>query len=86
MKLEEDPRVRVARRGFVLSWTYFTLFVAVMLGAAFGLGNEPLLFGLPRWVAVSCLIVPATFVLVLIPVVERLIPDIPLTDDEGDDS
>ena len=84
MKHAEDPRIRVARRAFALSWLYFTLFVAAMLGAAFGLGNEPLLLGLPRWVAVSCLIVPAAFVVLLIPLVERFIPDIPLGDDDGD--
>lgn len=86
MRNMEDPRIRVARRALALAWIYFTLFIAAMLGAAFGLGVEPLLFGLPRWVAVSCLIVPAAFVLLLIPVVERLIPDIPLTDDDGDSS
>ena len=40
MKNAEDPRIRVARRAFAPSWLYFTLFVAAMLGAAFGLGNE----------------------------------------------
>lgn len=84
MKHAEDPRIRVARRAFALAWVYFTLFVAAMLGAAFGLDIEPLLFGLPRWVAVACLIVPAAFVLLLIPVVEKFIPDIPLADDDGD--
>jgi uncharacterized membrane protein YhdT len=84
MKHAEDPRIRVARRAFALSWIYFTLFIAAMLAAAFGFDVEPLLFGLPRWAAASCLIVPAVFVLLLIPVVERFIPDIPLTDGDGD--
>ena len=84
MKHGEDPRIRVARRSLALSWVFYTLFVVVMLAAALGLGVEPLLFGLPRWVAVSCLIVPGVFVLLLIPMVERLIPDIPLGDDDGD--
>ncbi len=79
---EEDPRVRVARRGLALSWTFFSLFLAATLGAAAFFGDEPRWFGLPRWVALSCLIVPAAFVVALIPIVERLIPDIPLSDDD----
>ena len=44
---------------------------------------EPLLFGLPRWLALSSLVVPALFVLALIPIIEKGIPNIPLGDDEG---
>jgi uncharacterized membrane protein YhdT len=81
MQSEEDPRIKVARRGFVLSWTFFSVFLAVTLGAAALFGNEPHVFGLPRWVALSCIIVPAVFVVALIPIVEKLIPDIPLSDE-----
>jgi len=81
MQFEEDPRIKVARRGLVLSWTFFSVFLATVLGVAAGFGNEPLLFGLPRWVALSCLIVPVLFVAALVPIVEKLIPDIPLSDD-----
>ena len=83
--LEEDPRIRVAWRGFVFSWTFFTVFLASALGAAAAFGGEPLLFGLPRWVAVSCIIVPAGFVAGLIPLVEKLIPDVPLSDEDEED-
>lgn len=79
-QFEEDPRIRVARRGLVLSWTFFSVYLAAIIGVAAVFGNEPLLFGLPRWAALSCLIVPAVFVVVLIPIVEKLIPNIPLTD------
>jgi uncharacterized membrane protein YhdT len=82
MSFEEDPRIKVARRGFVLSWTFFTVFMIVTLWIAAALPNEPLLFGLPRWAALACIIVPAIFVGVLIPLVEKGIPDIPLTDDD----
>ena len=85
-RFEEDPRIRVARRGLVFSWTFFTVYLAATVGAAAAFGNEPLLFGLPRWVALSCLIVPAVFVVVLIPIVEKLIPDIPLTDGDEEAS
>ena len=82
MRLEEDPRIKVARRGLVLAWTFFTVFLAAAFGAAAAFNNEPLLFGLPRWVALSCIVVPAVFVVALIPIVEKLIPDISLSDDE----
>ncbi len=64
-QFEEDPRIRVARRGLVLSWTFFTVYLAAIIGVAAVFGNEPLLFGLPRWAALSCLIVPAVFVVAL---------------------
>jgi uncharacterized membrane protein YhdT len=80
MKIEEDPRIKVARRGLTLSWTFYSAFLAATLGAAALLGDLPHVFGLPRWVALSCVIVPGVFVVVLIPIVEWLIPDIPLSD------
>ena len=82
MRYEEDPRIKVARRGLVLAWTFFTVFLGTVLVAAAAFDNKPYLFGLPRWVALSCIIVPAVFVVALIPIVERLLPDIPLTDDQ----
>jgi uncharacterized membrane protein YhdT len=78
---EEDPRIRIARRGLAISWTFYTLFVAAMLAAAALLGDEPRWLGLPRWVVIACIAVPAAFVAALIPIVERSIPDIPLTDE-----
>ena len=80
--LEEDPRIKVARRGLVLSWSFYSVFLATALVSAAAFGNHPHLFGLPRWVTWACLIVPAAFVVVLIPIVEKLIPDIPLSDDD----
>jgi uncharacterized membrane protein YhdT len=82
MQFEEDPRIKVARRGFVLSWTFFSVFLATAFGVAAAFGNEPLLFGLPRWVALSCIVVPAGFVAALIPIVEKLIPDISLSEEQ----
>jgi uncharacterized membrane protein YhdT len=82
MQFEEDPRIKVARRSLVLAWTFYTVFLAAALITAAAFNNEPLLFGLPRWVALSCIVVPALFVLVLIPIVERLIPDISLSDED----
>ena len=82
MGFEEDPRIKVARRGLVLAWTFFTVFLAAALIGAAAFNNEPLLFGLPRWVALSCIIVPALFVVALIPIVEKLIPDISLSDED----
>jgi uncharacterized membrane protein YhdT len=77
---EEDPRIRVARRGLVVSWTFYSLFIAAMLGTAALLGDEPRWFGLPRWIVVACIAVPAAFVAALIPIVEKSIPDVSLAD------
>jgi uncharacterized membrane protein YhdT len=82
MQIEEDPRIKVARRGLVLAWTFFSVFLGAVLVVAAAFDNEPLLFGLPRWVALSCIVVPALFVVALIPIVEKLIPDISLSDDD----
>jgi uncharacterized membrane protein YhdT len=84
MKIEEDPRIKVARRGLILSWTFYSIFLAATLAAAALSGDGPHLFGLPRWVALSCVVVPALFVAALVPIVEWLIPNIPLTDDRED--
>jgi uncharacterized membrane protein YhdT len=86
MQIEEDPRIKVARGGLVLSWTFFSVFLVTVLGVAAAFGNEPLLFGLPRWVALSSIIVPALFVAALIPIVEKGIPDISLSDDNDEPS
>jgi len=84
MPLDEDPRIKVARGSLALSWTYFAVFLGATMAVAASLGNEPLLFGLPRWVAVSCIIVPAVFVVALVPLVETLIPGIALSDEEDE--
>ena len=84
MPFDEDPRIKVARRSLALSWIFFSVFLAVTMAVAASLGNEPLVFGLPRWAALSCVIVPAAFVAALVPLVEKLIPEIPLSDEEDD--
>jgi uncharacterized membrane protein YhdT len=84
MRFDEDPRIKVARRTLALSWAYFALFLVATMAVAAGFAEQPLLFGLPRWVALSCVVVPAAFVALLVPIVEKLIPDIPLSDEEDD--
>lgn len=84
MPFAEDPRIKVARRSLVLSWSFFAVFLVAAIAVAASFPNEPLLFGLPRWVALACVIVSAAFVAALVPIVEKLIPDITLSDEEGD--
>lgn len=52
------------------------------MGLSYILGTKPYVFGLPRWVAIGNIIVPVFFVLLLIFVVEKFLPDISLTEDE----
>lgn len=80
MRFIEDPRMKVARRILALGWVYFTLYLAVIMVTSFILGTKPYVWGLPRWVAIGNIIVPAFFVILLVFVAEKLIPDIPLTD------
>jgi len=82
MKLTEDPRVKIGRKCFAIAWLFYTLYLAVIMGLSYILGVEPYVLGLPRWVAIGNIVVPVVFVLLLIIVVEKFIPDIPLTDDE----
>ena len=84
MKRTEDPRAKVSRRSFLLAWAFFGLYFLAVMAASFLLGTEPKLWGLPRWVTIGNILLPVFFVLLLIVVVEKLIPDVPLTDDEGE--
>jgi uncharacterized membrane protein YhdT len=82
MKFIEDPRIKVARKTFALSWLYFTIFLIFIMGCSFLLGIEPYIWGLPCWVAIGNVLVPIIFVIALIFVIEKFVPDIPLTDKE----
>lgn len=84
MEFDEDPRISVSRKILALAWLFFSLYLAAIMGLSFTVGTEPYLWGLPRWVAIGNLIVPVVFVLLLIFVAERFIPDVPMTDDEPD--
>ncbi len=85
MKFSEDPRVRVARKCLALAWIYFSLYLLIYMGLSYTLGIKPYVLGLPRWVTFGNLLVPLLFVLMLIFVAEKLIPDIPLTDEEEEE-
>lgn len=82
MKYVEDPRMRVSRRIFALSWLYYGAYACLVMVASYTLGTEPYLWGLPRWVAIGNLFIPVAFVLILIPLIEKVIPDVSLTDDK----
>jgi len=83
MKFIQDPRVKVARRAFVISWIFFGLFVLLTLSLSYSLGMKPLVFGLPRWVALGAVLVPTVFVILVVFITEKLIPDVSLTDEES---
>lgn len=82
MKFTEDPRIKVARKTLALSWLYFTIFLVFIMGCSFLLWVKPYLWGLPCWVAIGNLVVPIVFVIMIIVVIEKFVPDIPLTDSE----
>ena len=82
MAFEEDPRIREGRKSLVLAWIYFFIYLTVIMLTSYLLGIKPYVWGLPRWVAIGNIIVPIVFVILLIFVVEKFMPDIPLTDDD----
>lgn len=86
MKFIEDPRIKIARKSLALSWVYFTIYLIVIMGFSYFLGIKPYLLGLPRWVAIGNILVPIVFILALVFVIEKFIPDIPLTDDEDSEN
>ena len=82
MKFIEDPRIKIGRKSLSLAWLYYTVYLIVIMGLSYILGTKPYVLGLPRWVAIGNIVVPVAFVVLLIFVVEKFMPDIPLTDDE----
>ncbi|UCF05242.1 MAG: DUF997 family protein [bacterium] len=82
MKFVEDPRIKEGRKSLALAWIYFFIYLTAILVLSYTLGIKPYLWGFPRWVAVGNIMVPIIFVIMLIFVVEKFIPDIPLTDDD----
>ncbi len=78
----KEVRFKVAKKVFLLSWVFYTLYIGSCLAFSYLPGNQPLLFGLPLWVAIGCVGVPIAFAIALIGVAEKAIPDISLTDEE----
>lgn len=85
MDFKKDPRIKTARKILLIASSFFALYVIALLLCSYLLGHEPLLFGLPLWVAVGNLIVPVVFVVLLILIAEKMIPDISLTDEEEEE-
>jgi len=82
MKFDEDPRIKVARKSLVISWVFYFFYLAAVMVSSYLLGTKPYLFGLPRWVAIGNILIPVLFVIMVIFVAEKFIPDIPLTDND----
>ncbi len=82
MKFIEDPRINIGRRSLALAWIYYSLYLIASMVLSYTLGNKPYIWGLPRWVALGCIIVPVVFVILLVFVIEKLIPNVPLAGDE----
>ena len=65
----DAARMKAAKRGLWIAWGFNAFYTAAVLVLALGSGEEPLLLGLPRWVALSVVIVPGIFVVALIPLI-----------------
>jgi uncharacterized membrane protein YhdT len=82
MKLIKDPRMKIAKKTLVYSWIFYSFFMAAVIVPGALLKLKPYIFGLPAWAAVSIIFVPVGFVLLLIVLIDKLIPDISLEDEE----
>jgi uncharacterized membrane protein YhdT len=82
MKFVEDPRIKIARKSWLVSWIFFGVFVFLVLFLSYSLGNKPYVLGLPQWVALGAVLIPTVFTALVIVIAEKFIPDLPLTDDE----
>ncbi len=82
MKFLEDPRIKTSRKCLALAWIFHTIYLFILLMLSYTLGTSPYLWGLPRWVAVANIIIPVVFVVSLILIAEKLLPDIPLSDNK----
>ena len=80
MKFNEDPRVKEAKKICGISWLFYSVFLVFMMGISYAVGTTPYIFGLPRWVVLGNFVVPVVFVIALIIVAEKFIPDLPLED------
>lgn len=82
MKLIEDPRIKAARKSLAIAWIFYAIYLLAVMVISYTLGIKPYVWGLPRWVACGNIIVPIAFIILLVFVVEKFIPDISMTDDE----
>lgn len=82
MKFSEDPRMKVARKCLAISWIFFSLYLIAVMSASYMLGVRPYVWGLPRWMAIGNILIPAIFVVLLIFVIEKFIPDVSLLDED----
>jgi uncharacterized membrane protein YhdT len=87
MKAPWDPRLKIAKKSLILSWIFYSMFSAAVIFFGATLKIKPTILGLPAWAAVSIIFIPIGFVLLLIIIIDKLIPDISLEDEEakGDD-
>jgi len=77
-----DPRMKIAKRTLVYSWIFYSAFTAAVIFFGATLKIKPYIFGLPAWAAVSIIFIPVGFVVLLILIIDKLIPDISLEDEE----
>jgi len=83
MKMTDDPRMKIAKRTLIYSWIFYSFFSAAVIFFGASLKIKPYILGLPAWAAVSIIFIPIGFVVLLILIIDKLIPDISLEDEES---
>ena len=77
--------MKAARKSLAFACIFYTVFLILSFVFFYGLGAKPYLFGMPLWAAVGVIIFPALSEILVIPLVEHFIPDVPLTEDEEEE-
>lgn len=77
--------MKAARKSLAFAFIFYTVFLILSFVFFYGLGTEPYLFGMPLWAAVGVILFPILSVILVIPLVEHFIPDVPLTDDKEEE-
>jgi uncharacterized membrane protein YhdT len=78
MKIKEDHRLGFARRLWLISWLFYGVFVVVISIVAYSGQMTPYMFGLPAWLVKAEFFVPVIFIVALIILIEKLVPNIDL--------
>lgn len=73
-----DKRFKQAHKEALCSVLLTLAYLFCWAITAYFLGQEPGIFGLPRWFEVSCLFVPIFFVMLCILMIKMVYQDLPL--------
>jgi uncharacterized membrane protein YhdT len=90
-KHKQDRRFKIAHREALIGLALAFINFIWWYGFAYGLGSQPVedytyIFGLPAWFFYSCIVGFGVIVIILTILVYTVFQDVPLEDEEGDNT